>query len=802
MDDLAHHSRPLSTLSRKRKADSQDCDCTVADPVSSPEPTQRDLQSPLPSRLTVPCAAPPTHRLSLETASNTAQGTWFTSRPASDTPLPSPSSPSAMSPCIPEPTADPDTPSRAKRPRIDAAKASSKTSKRAAVKRAQQLITALQASAGSWHWETSSSGDTRLVAPVPAGAALEQTDNSDFSLSASLSPGGLSPSASRVVIPIDPCSPHIPIRHPPINKETLKELDLDAIMRNPQLRHDFLFDSGLQFRAAASRRKREQAETYWSAVLRELELGCTCVTFDTRGRPHNLLCVCQRLPEAPSEPVIACMPLRRKLTLRMPSRLRPLLQELLQVLLSIIRPQASVLPNTQGGNVSFQQRVRQHMEQSQRLQAVLDADLIEQEMKHGVYDLSSSFGVIGEVLKSHCAPMRDAAVDAMVDLANKCAPGGEGTKADAVQAMRSCFEILELMKLDIANHQMQTLRPYIIHSSPDFELQTFKERHPAQQPFDITDQWLLAAHQRLEASNYTLTYPTRSFTFRTLCKRTRVILSSLRAIIDLIFTPPSTTLSEQATPSRLPGYPETLYLDHSRFALLAKDVADLSAIYMLLMLHRQLLYTSTPSGHKATGDASVLEAHLQNLKKEMWDLGPSNIGRCFLPKGMDGHPERSHRSSQNDEEHWTSGIKAVVLQVTRRATEARRPLTRNTTPIQNSASTAVQPPDEHLLKLAESWADRHLRLDSPLSTLMRERLCNTVFDLVVSTVVIRGNLTPASVALSASVALPEEQRGGVAGLEPLSAEVRQLAERLAKLSVLHLNVYQALYEQSPAIPDW
>jgi hypothetical protein len=50
------------------------------------------------------------------------------------------------------------------------------------------------------------------------------------------SPAGSSPPPSRIVIPIDPCSPHIPVRNPPINKDTLKELDLEAILRNPQLR--------------------------------------------------------------------------------------------------------------------------------------------------------------------------------------------------------------------------------------------------------------------------------------------------------------------------------------------------------------------------------------------------------------------------------------------------------------------------------------------------------------------------------------------------------------------------------------
>ena len=38
------------------------------------------------------------------------------------------------------------------------------------------------------------------------------------------------------LVPIDPNSPHIPSPHPLINRQTLKELDLEAILRNPQLR--------------------------------------------------------------------------------------------------------------------------------------------------------------------------------------------------------------------------------------------------------------------------------------------------------------------------------------------------------------------------------------------------------------------------------------------------------------------------------------------------------------------------------------------------------------------------------------
>ena len=183
-------------------------------------------------------------------------------------------------------------------------------------------------------------------------------------------------------------------------------------------------------------------------MLTELESGCTCVTFDTQGKLSGCVCVCRRLPTPPADPIIACLPLRRRLTLRMPSRIRPLLNELLLVLLSIISPQTALVSTSpQSGRISIQQRRKQQQEQAQTLRAVLDVDFIEQEMRHGLYDPSGAFEVIGQILKSHCAPMRDPAVDAMVQLAQSCAPGGGGGKAEAVRAIRECFELLELMKL-------------------------------------------------------------------------------------------------------------------------------------------------------------------------------------------------------------------------------------------------------------------------------------------------------------------------------------------------------------------
>ena len=161
--------------------------------------------------------------------------------------------------------------------------------------------------------------------------------------------------------------------------------------------HDLLFDSGLQFRPTSGRRKRELSDKYWNAVARELGNGCTCVSFDLQGKPHDCVCVCRRVSPPPANPVLAFSTARRVLTLRMPSRIRPLLNEFLDLLLCVIQPLSGisgyVSPNT------LQAQMQQHATQAAHLRSIFDPDLIEQEIRHDVFDPSGLFQAIGQVLK-------------------------------------------------------------------------------------------------------------------------------------------------------------------------------------------------------------------------------------------------------------------------------------------------------------------------------------------------------------------------------------------------------------------
>ena len=176
---------------------------------------------------------------------------------------------------------------------------------------------------------------------------------------------------------------------------------------------------------------------YWMAIQRELETGCTCTSFDSNGR--LIECDCSFSPS----------------TMKMPSRIPGLIIELLEVLLSVISPsQPPQAASSSSSSIPLPPGIPptvyhhpSYTAQEAQLRAALDPRLIAQELKHGVFDPKGLFELLGSVLKCHCAPMRDRHVDLMVSVALGCKREGMRGMGDAVRAIRTCFEILELMKL-------------------------------------------------------------------------------------------------------------------------------------------------------------------------------------------------------------------------------------------------------------------------------------------------------------------------------------------------------------------
>ncbi|XP_072237780.1 T-complex protein 11-like protein 2 [Leuresthes tenuis] len=132
-----------------------------------------------------------------------------------------------------------------------------------------------------------------------------------------------------------------------------------------------------------------------------------------------------------------------------------------------------------------------HVRMRSQLEEVLDMELIRQQVDHGALDLHRLAGFIIDTMASLCAPVRDPEVRALRDL------------QDPVELLRAIFHVLGLMKTDMVNFTIQSLRPHLLQQAAQYERAKFQqilEKHPAS--LDYTTAWLQAAASE-EASAFT-----------------------------------------------------------------------------------------------------------------------------------------------------------------------------------------------------------------------------------------------------------------------------------------------------------
>lgn len=227
---------------------------------------------------------------------------------------------------------------------------------------------------------------------------------------------------------------------PPVTKATLSELDVNKIIHNPKLRHDINFDPELHFRpnldGERGRKKQEKANQFWKALLDQIYLFVT----DRAGF----------LAQCPDESNW-CLP-----------QLLRAVREILQTLVP--------------------QRDREFLNEG------LNVDLLMQQFNKGIADLEKLASWLSGILKLHCAPMRDEWVDEMY---HELSSGNRNNDMpELVKGMRTLLNVLEAMKLDVANHQIRCLRPVLIEDTVHFEQRFFlKKIQSGKLNLDAARQW-------------------------------------------------------------------------------------------------------------------------------------------------------------------------------------------------------------------------------------------------------------------------------------------------------------------------
>lgn len=291
-------------------------------------------------------------------------------------------------------------------------------------------------------------------------------------------------------------------------------------------------------------------------------------------------------------------------------------------------------------------------------------------------------------------------------------------------------------------------------------------------------------------------------------------IAVLKGFTDLVFDPPvdvsSASLpspvsfppsptSASATISSLPGYPETSYLDNTRLVHLGADAADVTAMYMFLLLYRQLLFSESksPSSTSPRDIPKVEEADLITLKREIRDIGSSRLGNCFTCKCSDN----AKRIPKCGKDSAACIQQDVLLQIARRVKGNGSRSTNPSSPLSPPPSPLGPSPDERVISLASRWAESNMHRSSSLSSMVRNRLRDVVFNAVVASAYPARDSKTGKIPTIDLTTLPkldikvEIPRGSATGMEVLVDEIRSLAEKISRLALIHLNAYLPLYEQ-------
>lgn len=188
---------------------------------------------------------------------------------------------------------------------------------------------------------------------------------------------------------------------PPVTRATLSELDLNWIMHNVSLRVDVNYDHDLHFmpiKGSGGEQKQRDAQIYWNALATELQIY-----------QHDLS-ICSECLQSTNAP--------QKFRQRLPAMFEAL-KELLETLVPD-RDHSLIAEN-------------------------LDIPLLMQEIRNGVLDIARLSRWAAELLKSHCAPMRDEWADQMALRMEEGVVNSDMNQL--VEGLEKLFSFLEAMKL-------------------------------------------------------------------------------------------------------------------------------------------------------------------------------------------------------------------------------------------------------------------------------------------------------------------------------------------------------------------
>ncbi|KAG7268134.1 hypothetical protein CRUP_010088, partial [Coryphaenoides rupestris] len=125
-----------------------------------------------------------------------------------------------------------------------------------------------------------------------------------------------------------------------------------------------------------------------------------------------------------------------------------------------------------------------------RIEGVLDLPLIQQEAENKALDMGRLAQFIVETMGSLCAPCRDGDIGKLRET------------TELVPLLKAIVSTLDLMKMDMVNFALTTIKPHLMQQSAEYErhkFQEFLEKQP--NALDYAEKWLRDSAEALQDSS-------------------------------------------------------------------------------------------------------------------------------------------------------------------------------------------------------------------------------------------------------------------------------------------------------------
>ncbi|KAJ3109074.1 hypothetical protein HDU97_009192 [Phlyctochytrium planicorne] len=223
---------------------------------------------------------------------------------------------------------------------------------------------------------------------------------------------------------------------------------------------------------------------------------------------------------------------------------------------------------------------------STEIKEILDLDMVKQQIDKKIMNFKALLLYIATKMGQLCAPLRDAAIrSAIANIKNLSStpfaptPAVEGAVGMAA-IFDSMLQILDDMKLDLANYRLQSLRPYLRPQAAEYERSKFaKALEKGEVTLERTKAWLQACTKEKEdiarsRNPENVDIPENKIKYTDIFHE---------AILGYVFTPPTSAAAREA------ALPETLVLDAARLHKFQEEGQRLNITAGLLTLTQNLV---------------------------------------------------------------------------------------------------------------------------------------------------------------------------------------------------------------------